>query len=116
MNKVFFAILLSMSLPLSSVYAAPEEPAGDGGPHGGPHAGMIGERVERLGRELNLTDEQKAQVKTIIQEEHAKHKAIFDETRARLDGVLNAEQKTKFDEMMKNRIKHGPWGGHHPRD
>jgi periplasmic protein CpxP/Spy len=101
MKKTFFAILLSVSLPLSVAYAAP-----DGGPQLGK--GIVNERVEHLAQELNLTDEQKAQVKTIIREAHVRHKAIFDETRIRLESVLNEEQKAKLSEMMKNHPPHGP--------
>lgn len=71
---------------------------GPGGPDGGP-AGHL----ERLSRELGLTDAQKKQVAPIIEaaapqakaireEAHAKMKALMKDTLAKIQPLLTAEQ------------------------
>jgi hypothetical protein len=95
-------------------------------------------RMERLATLLDLTDEQKAQVKSILDAEHAKMKAQMQAARAsgtrptfeqmqaareqlkadtvqQLTPVLNATQLKKFEVLMED--ERGPghgWRGHGP--
>jgi len=82
-------------------------------------------RMEDRYKELNLTDAQKAEVKTINasfrekmdnlkketslgeKEMKDKKKAISMEHRSAFENVLTAEQKTKFAEMRKERKEKG---------
>jgi len=89
--------------------------------------------MDRLATLLDLTDEQKAQVQTILEEQHAKMKAQHDaaqasgqkptfeqmkaahdqmqqETVAKLTPVLSPAQLKKFEVLMEER---GPPGGPH---
>jgi Spy/CpxP family protein refolding chaperone len=102
-------------------------------PPSGPPPGAE-HRLERLATLLDLTDAQKAQVKTILQAEHAKMKAQIDaaqasgskpsfeqmhaareqlkaETVQQLTPVLTATQLKKFEVLMED--DHGPGGGPH---
>ena len=65
---------------------APVASAGHGG-----HEGAA-QHMDHLAVLLDLTDEQKAQVQAILQEQHAKMKAQFDAARS-------SGQKPSFDEM-----------------
>ena len=47
--------------------------------------------------DLDLTDTQKAQIRTIGEEQRAKHEQVRAETRSRVDAVLTPEQKAKLD-------------------
>jgi Spy/CpxP family protein refolding chaperone len=107
----------------------------DAPPPGGPGPGhqSPAERMANLATLLDLTDEQKAQVQTILDEQHAKMKAqheaaeasgqkpTFDqmkaahaqlqqETLAKLTPVLTPAQLKKFQILM---AEHGPRGGPH---
>jgi Spy/CpxP family protein refolding chaperone len=98
-------------------------------PHSGPPDGA--HQLDRLTTLLDLTDTQKAQVKTILDAEHAKMRAqfeaakasgtkpSFDEMRAahqqsraetiqQLTPVLTASQLKKFQVLMEE--EHGPRG------
>jgi Spy/CpxP family protein refolding chaperone len=105
-------------------------------PPGPPNPGL---RLEHLAILLDLTDEQKAQVKSILDAEHAKTKAQFAAARAsgtkpsfeqmraareqrkadviqQLTAVLNATQLKKFETLLDE--EHSRWGGprgHGPR-
>lgn len=48
--------------------------------------------------DLELTDAQKAQIRTIAAEQKAKHEAVRAETRNRVDGVLTPEQRVKLQQ------------------
>jgi Spy/CpxP family protein refolding chaperone len=80
-----------------------------------------GPRADRMVEELQLNEEQAAKVREIMKEQHAKHRAVLDEsrddreqlrakrdalhqeTRAKLAKVLDEDQMTRFDEMHKER-------------
>jgi Spy/CpxP family protein refolding chaperone len=103
-------------------------------PPGPPHAAH---ELDRLTTLLDLTDTQKAQVKAILDAEHAKMRAqfqaaqasgtkpSFEEMRAarqqsraatiqQLTPVLSASQLKKFQVLMEEEHEHGPRGfGHH---
>jgi periplasmic protein CpxP/Spy len=77
-------------------------------------------RLQQISTELGLTDEQKSQLKPILQEEFARLKAvkddrlrsiddkkskmkeIQDDARGKMKSVLSPEQKKKLDEMKGN--------------
>jgi Spy/CpxP family protein refolding chaperone len=109
---------------------APDSP---GGPGPGFRHESAAEHMEHLATLLDLTDAQKAQVQTILDEQHAKMKAQRDaaqasgekptfeqmkavheqlrqETLAKLTPVLSPVQLKKFQVLMAER---GPPGGPH---
>lgn len=92
MNKSILTLALVLTLPLTAMAF----PGGDQGPEG-----RHGQRIERLTKELNLTDEQKTKVEAVFKEQHEKFKAVHEETKSKLSTVLSPEQMTKMDELKK---------------
>jgi len=115
-----------------AIAQAPDSPGG-GGPGPGFRHASPAERMDHLATLLDLTDQQKAQVQTILEEQHAKMKAQRDatqasgqkptfeqmkteheqlrqETLAKLTPVLSPAQLKKFQVLMAER---GPPGGPH---
>lgn len=79
-------------------------------------------RVSRMKENLNLTDDQAAQLKTILTEQHAKREGLRTETETRITGILTSEQATKLQTFRDNRRGFGMetcsegkgrHGGHH---
>jgi Spy/CpxP family protein refolding chaperone len=94
------------------------KPGGPGGP-GGPgdhHPG--GNPMEVLSKRLNLTEDQKAKIKPILDEGMPQMKAIHEEAKAKMktvmDGIhdkikplLDADQQQKLEELKK-QMENGP--------
>jgi Spy/CpxP family protein refolding chaperone len=122
MKSGFLALVLLCGVSVA-VAQAPSEP-----PSGPPNAAH---QLDRLTTLLDLTDTQKAQVKTILDAEHAKMRAQFQAARAsgtkpsfdemqaarqqsraetiqQLTPVLTASQLKKFQVLMDE--EHGPRG------
>jgi len=122
MKSGFLALVLLCGTCVALAQTPPE-------PHSGPPDGA--HQLDRLTTLLDLTDTQKAQVKTILDAEHAKMRAqfqaaqasgtkpSFDEMRAarqqsraetiqQLTPVLTASQLKKFQVLMEE--EHGPRG------
>jgi len=116
----------------AAVAQAPDATSG-GGPGPGFRHETPAQRMEHLATLLDLTDAQKAQVETILNEQHEKMKAQRDQaqasgqrptfeqmkaaheqmqqdTLAKLTPVLSAAQLKKFQVLMEER---GPPGGPH---
>jgi periplasmic protein CpxP/Spy len=71
------------------------------GPEGGPHHGWGGPGPGGMGfmaRELNLTDAQKAQVKTIMQANHANMKPIMQQMEQNRAAMLAATANGAYDQ------------------
>ncbi|WP_150046036.1 Spy/CpxP family protein refolding chaperone [Methylomonas rhizoryzae] len=105
MNKTIIAIALAVTVPFAVIAASQTE--------GEPNQYHRGDRIERMTKELNLSDQQKTQLKDIFQQHHQKHEALRQELRQQLQTVLSAEQLAKFDEKRKNR--HEKWR-HRPEE
>ena len=111
---------------------APEGGPPPGGPGPGFHRETPAQRLDHLAVLLDLTDEQKAQVQAILEEEHSKMKALHEQakasgqkpsfeqmkaqheqmqqdTLAKLTPVLSPSQLKKFQIIM----EHGPRGPGH---
>jgi Spy/CpxP family protein refolding chaperone len=115
MTRKIISLTTAAVLSLASlVYLQAKEP-GEHGPkpeHGpGPHHEM-GNPLEHLSKDLNLTDDQKAKVQPIIDQTkpqmEAIHKeamekmhALMESTGAQIRSLLTPEQQTKFDAMKK---------------
>lgn len=95
------------------------------------------EHVAKLQEELNLDAQQTEQIRAILAEQHAKFQALREEgdresnreafrqhreeTHARIQEVLNDEQRARLEELhaeFKERHGHGPMGhgDHKPKD
>jgi len=117
----------------AAVAQPPDSPPPGGHPGPGFRHESPAERLDKLATLLDLTDAQKAQVQTILEEQHSKMKAFRDqaessgqkptfeqmraqreqlheETIAKLTPVLTPTQLKKFQVLME---EHGPPGGPH---
>jgi Spy/CpxP family protein refolding chaperone len=115
MTRKIIAITAAATLSLASlVYLQAKEP-GEHGPkpeHGpGPHHEM-GNPLEHLSKDLNLTDDQKTKVQPIIdqtkpqmaaihREAMEKMHALMESAGAQIRPLLTPEQQTRFDAMKK---------------
>jgi Spy/CpxP family protein refolding chaperone len=100
-------------------------PGGPGGMHGGRGPGRqmpsVDDQVTELTKSLKLSDDQQKQVHTILQnqhdqmqqlfqdqslsreERHSKMKDLHQSTNTKINGVLNDDQKKKYEEMQQKR-------------
>jgi len=80
----------------------------------------VDEHLQMLSQKLNLTDDQKAKIRPILEEhlkqrdtimkdqslsmeqKHEKMKTSMEDARAQIDPILNDEQKKQLTEMMQN--------------
>jgi Spy/CpxP family protein refolding chaperone len=121
-NAIRFLIvafaLAALSLP-ALAEAGQEE--GQGKHHGMP---SVDERVQHLTKALNLSDDQQAKVKTILEDQRkqmaslkqdtsasqedrrAKFQQIHEASTQKIRDVLNDEQKAKFDQMQARHKGH----------
>lgn len=89
------AVLLGTSIAKSqTTEAAPPPPPMHEHAHG---YGMRGHRMEFMAKALNLTDAQKAQMKTIMQKEHPAMKPLFQQSH-QIDLQLRQYVEGNFDE------------------
>jgi periplasmic protein CpxP/Spy len=90
----------------------------------GPHHGQRAGQLERLSKELNLTDDQKAKVKPILEEQtkqmhatqedssltqeqkHDKMKQIHETTNLQISDILTPEQQKKFAALKDQQKEH----------
>jgi protein CpxP len=122
------AILLAVALPLTMVAQTEAPPAPPQGQMGGPHdhMGRMGgppspqQHLDHLARMLNLTDDQKAKIKPILEDEstqvqslhqdtslsmqdrRTKMRGIHDTTMSQIRSVLTSDQQAKLDSMKQH--------------
>jgi Spy/CpxP family protein refolding chaperone len=116
MRRKIITLSTAMGLALASVvYLQAEEPADKRPKHehgpGGPHH-MMGNPLEHLSKDLNLTDDQKTKVQPIIDQTKPQMAAIHKEAMEKMHALmenagnqirplLTPEQQVKFDAMKK---------------
>ena len=105
---------LATSLLLGGVAVAGGKSCKDGEGHRGQMSAEQGQKkMDRLASKLELSDEQKTQVQTIMQANRDKRQALRQQHRetfkAELSTVLSAEQMEEFETMMEKR------GGKHKK-
>jgi Spy/CpxP family protein refolding chaperone len=122
-------LMVSAAMAQQPQDAPPPDGAMQGPPPGGGWHGGPEHRVEMLQKHLNLTSDQTAQLKSILDGERAKAEAVRSNTalapqdrraqmmaihedgEAKVHAILTPEQKTKYDEMearMRDRHRGGP--------
>ena len=118
--------LLVLGVALCGVQANAQ--AGPPGGHmGRGHQMSPDEELQRLDKALTLTDDQKGQIKPILedrqqkiqslrsdtslseQDRRSKMRSTFEDSNKKIRDVLNDDQKKKFDEMQQHR--RGNMGG-----
>jgi len=68
-------------------------------------AATVKAEVAKIATELQLTEPQKAQIATILTDQHEKIQAIREDSRGKMRAVLTPEQQTKWDKMKSERGK-----------
>lgn len=110
--------------------------AAQDGPRRGPGGpGAPGDRLEMMAKHLNLTDDQKAQIKPILEEQQTKMQAlrddtsldreakmpkmreIMEDTNTKIKPILTEDQQKKLADMRPKGPGRGQWrrhGGNEP--
>ena len=88
MNNKLMGTLLALCIPLTA-FSLPQQP-------GTSSHQDKGQKIERMTKELGLSEDQKTKVGAIFDKEKMKFKALHEEKRARLQGVLTLGQMTKL--------------------
>jgi Spy/CpxP family protein refolding chaperone len=118
MKNLFIALAIVFGLCLQSAEAQTATQQPDKEKVKAEVAEKVKAQLAKYDKELQLTTEQKAQIKTILTEQMEKlepvlkeyqHKtqAIKEETRGRLHGILTQEQRTKLDKMKSMDAEYG---------
>ncbi len=141
MKKVAVCMMLLFGLVLTTTAFAQDQEQGTGqnqgrwergqGRHGGRMMMDPDARLQRMSKQLNLTEEQKAKIKPILENEtkqidtlrqdtstaqqdrRAKFQEIHQSTMSEIRPILNADQQKKLDNMIKQqqeRRSRGGWG------
>lgn len=125
-NVVRFLTIAFAFAALSLPALAQSSPAGTTGEGQGKHHGMpsVEERVQHLTKALNLSDDQQAKVKSILedqknqmqslrqdtsmsqQDRRAKFQQIHEASTQKIRATLNDDQKAKFDQMQAQHKEH----------
>lgn len=142
MSKRFHTSLLVLALAAFcsvAMYAQDQNAGTQGGEHRGERMGRgpmnSQTMLDHMTKELNLSPDQQTRIKTILDDQQKQVQALRDDTsldqqarRSKMQdihkstveqvkAVLNSDQQTKFDEMQKKMMEHGPGGrrgGDHP--
>ena len=115
------ALSTAMILELSAVarpQAAQQPPPSQAGPHMPPGRESVEQRVERLSKELDLTQEQRENIRPVIEEQMKQMRALREdssltqeqrrekamaamkETHEKVEAILNPEQREKLKQHM----------------
>ena len=92
------AVLLGSAIAKSQTTADAPPPPMHAHGHGYAMQGMHGDRMGFFGKALNLTDDQKAQMKTIMQKEHPTMKPLMQQER-QIDQQLRQYVEGPYDEV-----------------
>ncbi len=115
--------MLVLGLALCGSQASAQGGPSESGHKGhGQHMGMgPDQQLQRLSETLKLTDDQKGQIKPILEDRHQKMesmhsdsslseqdkrnkmRSIFEDSNNKIRAVLNDDQKQKFDQMQQRR-------------
>ena len=112
------AAMLALAMGVVTAYAQmPAEPAG-GGQYGHGQPPTVEQRLQRMTKQLNLTEDQQPKIKPILENEStqvqslradsslsqqdrmAKMQQIRQTSSEQIKPILNADQQQKFAEMM----------------
>jgi len=122
-DKMKKLLVLSLAAVLGFASSAQtERPTAEGMPKHGHHHKGRHEREEMM-KQLNLTKEQKAQLKAqhkemkarreelkkqdniTVKEWRERQKAMRDEQKSKMDAILTPDQRVKMDEMRKKKME-----------
>ncbi len=132
-NLLFAAVIFTMLTGGTAVYAqmGQEQGGGQWNGHGQGQPMTADQRLQRMTKQLNLSDAQQQQIKPILENESkqmqtlredsslsqqdrmAKMMQIRQDTSGQIKPILNADQQKQYDEMM-SRQGHGRGPGQMP--
>lgn len=98
MHKSIIALALALALPVT-VMAGPGEKGG----YEDHHAA----RLEHMTQELGLSADQKTKLEGVFNDSREKFKAIHEQMKKQIEGILTKEQLAKYQELKKQR--HEKW-------
>jgi Spy/CpxP family protein refolding chaperone len=124
-------IALMFALAFGGVALCAQMPEGGSQMGHGPHGPMSADqRLQMMTKQLNLSSEQQQQIKPILENESqqmqtlrqdtsmsqadkmSKMQSIRANTASQIKPILNADQQTKFDQMMTRHEHHGGPGAY----
>ncbi len=128
-KRMLLGVALTATL-LCTVAVFAQEGGGQrpGGPGGGRQMPTVDEQIARWSEQLTLTDDQKAKIKPILEEQRkdmaklredtsmspedrrAKSMEIRKESNEKIRKLLNADQQKKWDDMQQQMQQRGPGG------
>lgn len=127
---VLGALLITGAMLASAQSADTAAPAEQTTQPSGRHRGMNPDKqAERLGKRLNLSQDQVAQIKPILadraqqmealrsdtslapEDRRAKARSIMEDSNSKIEAVLNDQQKQQYEEMLASRRSHHRRGG-----
>jgi periplasmic protein CpxP/Spy len=133
MRKILCTVALTGLLSLAGGAALAQDNAAPPQGHGYGHRGMNPDaQLQHLTKQLDLSADQQAQIKPILEnrdaqmkqlwqdqslapaDRHAKMKTIQEDSRGKIEAVLNDTQKQKFD-AMQARMHERQQGGETPQ-
>ncbi len=111
-RTIMAVAIAATTLGFATVHAHPRFGMG-GGPMGGPGGGGPGMLLPMLLHSANLSDDQKSQVRTIMQDRRTQMRALMTEMKAAQDGLLDrlftpggltaADLKPQLDRLTQTR-------------
>ena len=143
---ILVALVLSLGLGIAfgqnaQAQAAPDQSGQGAGMDGrmGRHAmPTVDDQVKHMAKKLNLSDDQQAKLKPILEDQRkqmeqirddsslsrddrfSKMKSVHENSAAQIKALLNEDQQKKFDKMQEERREHmggrGPGNGPPPSD
>jgi Spy/CpxP family protein refolding chaperone len=87
----------------AAVAQAPEGPP-PGAPSPGFHRETAAQRLDHLAVLLDLTDEQKAQVQAVLEQEHSKMKALHEQAQASGQKPSFEQMKAQHEQMQQDTL------------
>jgi len=126
----YLLLLLVLATPAALLAQDnPPPPPASGPGQMAHHMPSVDDQLDHLSSKLNLTDAQKPQVKTILQDQqdqmaklmsnnsssreemHAKMRDIHEKSNSKIRAILTDDQKAQFDKMQSERRGHMHGGG-----
>jgi Spy/CpxP family protein refolding chaperone len=123
---VMFAVLAASSALYAQMGPGQEQASGQSG-HGQGQPMTADQRLQRMTKQLNLSDAQQQQIKPILENEAKQMQTLHDDSSlsqpdrmnkmmqirqdssSQIKPILNSDQQQKYEEMM-NRRGRGPGG------
>jgi periplasmic protein CpxP/Spy len=125
----YLLLMLALAAPATLLAQGGQAQGQGGGVPMAHHMPSVDDQLDHLSAKLNLTDAQKPQVKTILQDQqdqmaqlmsntsgsreetHAKMRDIHQKSNAKIRALLTDDQKATFDKMQAEHHGHMGHGG-----